>query len=162
MAYLKEKDLVESALSNLPIKQLTNSHSHQTYYKKELDGLFGIPDFVIANVNKSNKGKQKIRCTFAFEAKLSKWKKAIAQAYRYKAFADTSWVILDSDYIKPALTHIDDFKVANIGLVSLDSNNRIKIHYKPRRENPYSKELESCFKENILVGLDPDWQKFDN
>lgn len=66
----------------------------------------------------------------AIEAKLRHWKKALQQAVRYKRFSNLSYVLLDHQYIKPALKNIDLFKDKNIGLVSLDCEN-YKIHYQP-------------------------------
>lgn len=52
----------------------------------------------------------------AFEAKLSKWRTALQQAYRNLCFADMSFVILPEDSAKNAVKHIDEFSHRGVGL----------------------------------------------
>lgn len=52
----------------------------------------------------------------AFEAKLTKWKIALHQAYRNQCFADYSYVLLPKESAKKAINCIDDFIKRRVGL----------------------------------------------
>lgn len=114
--------------------------SVNAYITKEFKGYFGIPDLVIFDVNEDNSiaplGK-----AVAIELKLSNWKRAIEQAYRYKAFADLSLVVIDASRIKPVLDHIDYFKKSRIGLVSFSVNGDLDEIFLPPLEVPYATNL---------------------
>lgn len=106
------------------------------YYGCEVNNLFGIPDIVFTQYEDN-----KLICTCAIELKLSNWKKALTQAFRYKSFAELSYVILDNSNIMPALSNIYDFKKRNIGLLGLDEEGRLYQYYLPEFKEPYSKRL---------------------
>jgi len=67
----------------------------------------------------------------SIEAKLRNWQRALHQAIRYKRFSNKSYVLLDEEYVKPALKSIHLFQEKNIGLMSMDHNS-YTIHYKPK------------------------------
>lgn len=67
----------------------------------------------------------------AVEAKLKNWKQALKQASRYKKFAQLSYVLLDENSIKPALSNIESFFSSNIGLMSLSESGEITIYFSP-------------------------------
>jgi hypothetical protein len=52
----------------------------------------------------------------AFEAKLSDWRKALKQAYRYRYYADVSIVILPTQAAKPAIENRALFQQMGVGL----------------------------------------------
>ncbi|MCA9394290.1 MAG: hypothetical protein KC900_08810 [Candidatus Omnitrophica bacterium] len=56
----------------------------------------------------------------AFEFKLSDWKRAFMQAYRYSYFADQSIVVMPIENIKPAKTNLMQFQRNQIGLWAFD------------------------------------------
>jgi hypothetical protein len=141
MAYTSEREMVESIIASDYIKELiTSGHS---LIKEEVDGFFGIPDIVVV-IN--NAGKQ---LSYAYEAKLKNWRRAIMQAFRYKAFVDLSYVIMDYDHVKPALLKIEEFERSNVGLMSIDDYGELKTHYRPHKEIPYSPH--TAFKFNKMV-----------
>ncbi|MFX0009113.1 MAG: hypothetical protein ACFE9R_02255 [Candidatus Hermodarchaeota archaeon] len=74
----------------------------------------------------------------AFELKLCNWKEALKQAFGAKSFSNTQFVILDDDYAKPALENKFLFHKYNIGLASVLPDSRIKKHYIPYKDIPYS------------------------
>jgi hypothetical protein len=73
----------------------------------------------------------------AFEMKLTNWKKAIQQAYRYSYFADNSIVVLPSDRKVAVLQQIELFKQMEIGLWFFDKKtNIINKEFTPSRKGP--------------------------
>lgn len=76
----------------------------------------------------------------SIEAKLSNWKRALDQAYRYKEFSHQSWVLLDHSKIGGALKNIDRFKKAGVGLASFSTTGNLYLLATPKWENPKSNE----------------------
>jgi len=124
---------------------------------KELKGLFGIPDFVLIE-NLENH----INYIVSIELKLRNWKKALNQAFRYRAFSNESYVILDEDHIDLGLKNIEYFKKFNIGLGSLNSNSELKIFYKPLISKPFSTRFNSILKNYFLKDIDNSKIKWNN
>lgn len=135
-AALKDK-IVQTGFLQSFIEDKKNT-SHIIYEPK---GLFGIPDVMLVHI-KSTNGKIE-KEAIAFELKLKKWKRALVQAYKYRAFAEISYVILDDSYINPALRNIGLFISANIGLLSIDETGEVKSHFEPTAELPYSEHYSS-------------------
>ena len=73
-----------------------------TYYK-EWQGLFGIPDYVCFS-----KGDGEID-VISFELKLTNWRGALMQAFRYRSFSDYSYVVLPEETAIKALEHLEMF-----------------------------------------------------
>ncbi len=142
MPFKTEQHLFEQAVASPFMKNIVGALKYPTYAFSEPKGLFGIPDLVVVNVDQRN-GVDKITRSFAFEMKLSNWRRAIIQAYRYRAFANLVYVVIDLHFLKPALAKIDDFAKSNIGLISIDQLGFLHIEYKPRFELPYCYELET-------------------
>lgn len=74
----------------------------------------------------------------AIEAKISDWQGVLVQAYRNLQFADESWVVLDHTYIRPAMAQLERFKVAGVGLASIDRNRGLFIHHGATAQGPVS------------------------
>lgn len=151
MAFGTEREMVQSIIKSNYIYELTTSS--QSIVKEEVSGFFGIPDIVVVI---DNAGKQ---LSYAYEAKLRNWKKAIFQAFRYKAFADFSYVIMDHDHVKPAVSHLEKFKRSNIGLMSIDNTGELTIHYNPYQEIPYSPNTASRFNKMVINELHSKYRK---
>lgn len=89
---------------------------------------------------------------FAIEAKISNWKRGFYQAYRYKWFSNYSFLALHQKFINPALESLPIFAKHNVGLMSVDTNkNKIKILYRPKKENPYSGEIAALTFEKLFA-----------
>lgn len=56
---------------------------------------------------------------FAFEAKISKWRNALNQAYRNSSFAHYSYVLLPSSAVRIAIENSKEFSRRSIGLCSI-------------------------------------------
>lgn len=140
--FATEKELFDTALQSSFIRNFHISYRLSTYMV-EPRGLFGVPDLVIARVN--DHLQTRTLQTFAFEMKLSNWTRAIVQAFRYRAFAMMSYVVLDHAFIARALRNINRFHAANIGLLSIERSGSVLVHHQPDSRQPYSPQLESTF-----------------
>jgi hypothetical protein len=140
-AFETESELTETVLKN-PItfrSILDLPREAELWQRREVKGLFGIPDLVIAFCDQDFVGEQ-IRA-LAFEMKRSNWKRALTQAYRYSSFADFSYVLMDRAFVHRALAQIHLFERSNIGLISVTKNGILVCHYSPEPRPPYSKSL---------------------
>lgn len=93
---------------------------------------YGIADLVC--LMRTPQAKQSL---FAFEIKISDWRKALSQAYRYRYFANTAIVILPFSDTERAEVYLSTFKALGIGLWAFDkSSGHIKRIYTPRHRRP--------------------------
>ena len=76
----------------------------------------------------------------AIEVKLSNWKRALIQAFKYTIFANQSYVAMDADYVHRAGANIDEFQKYNIGLLSITDRGEIESIFEPAWE-PLNKDL---------------------
>lgn len=109
-------------------------------YVKKVDSLFEL----------QNKYELPFKKSIAFEAKLRNWKRAFTQAYRYKWFADYSYVIMDEAHAKPAIENILQFKNYNVGLLTLSVDGNLKMYHRPKKQPPVDPAMQMMFAENLL------------
>ncbi len=106
---------------------------------------YGIADLVC--LMRTPQAKQSL---FAFEIKMSDWRKALSQAYRYRYFANTAIVILPFSDTERAKVYLSTFKALGIGLWAFDkSSGHITRIYTPR----YRRPLNPAAKEKALNRL---------
>ena len=105
----------------------------------EVRGLFGVPDLIAASISDSDRETKR---SLAFEMKLSDWRRALVQAFRYKAFASTSYVVIDDSRSATALQHAKEFARANVGLIGL-GRGRMTIYLQPVEEPPFCDQLRN-------------------
>lgn len=87
----------------------------------------------------------------SIEAKVSDWQRGFYQAYRYKWFSNFSFLILHSDFVKPAISKLALFEQYNVGLMSVSTEGKsIEVLYKPRKEKPYSEEIAALTYEKLF------------
>lgn len=144
MTFSNERELVEAFKNSAFFETLIKDNSK---FDEEVKGFFGIPDIVVVQLNKEK------QISYAFEAKLSNWKRALFQAFRYKAFVNKSFVVMDHDSVKSALSQTDRFCRSNIGLISIDHTGEVHCHYDPFYEPPYSPQLEIKFNNKIANSI---------
>lgn len=82
--------------------------------------------------------RRHVTTAYSIELKLSKWKKALRQAFRGKGFSDYQCVVIDAEYVGRALENRRRFEEHGIGLMSLAEDGEYEIHLPPERNNPYS------------------------
>lgn len=128
-----EKDLVIALISTLERKKLKLENVKDFLILEEVEGMTGRPDVLL----KPKRGKKII----TIEVKLKNWKRALQQAYKYRSFSDIAFICMDAKNINPALANIELFKKSNIGLISINEKNEVKIHYEPVLKEAYVKEL---------------------
>ena len=144
-----ESDLFIQCVNNIEFyKRIFSFQWEDARLISELTGFFGVPDLVIA-CSKKTRTYNSLTRTFAFEFKLKNWKKALIQAFKYAAFAQYSYVVMDKKYVGPAKRRVEEFERANIGLVSVDEDGQIEVIYKPKLRKPYSNEMRKEFDEII-------------
>ncbi|OQP58836.1 hypothetical protein A3860_39190 [Niastella vici] len=85
----------------------------------------------------------------AIEAKLKNWRRALHQAFKYKWFAEKSFVVLDSQNSQPAIKNIGEFKKLNVGLAEIATDGRLSIHYKPQKESPINPAMWMLLNETL-------------
>lgn len=128
-----EQEMVIALISILKNKSLSINQARDFVIMQEVDGLVGRPDILL----KSKKNKKII----TIELKLKNWKRALAQAYKYKSFSDISYVCMDESNVASVLNHLDMFEKYNIGLITISKSKKVKIVYKPDATEPYAKDL---------------------
>lgn len=89
--------------------------------------------------------------TIAYEAKLKHWREALEQAEEYLNYADESYVVMPSGYLYLAEENLEQFKVRNIGLISVSEvgfhivvEARAQIKHDWRREFVYSRAISEA------------------
>lgn len=112
-------------------------------YYKEWQGLFGIPDYVCFE-----KKKNAINVV-SFELKLTDWKTAIIQAFRYRSFSNMVYVVMPEDTVKRAVAHTDKFDQYGIGLASFISG-RLTVLVNAKPSEPYSQHLREKVDKRVI------------
>ncbi len=68
----------------------------------------------------------------AIEAKLTRWRDAMQQAYRNTFFADRSYVLLPPAIAGRAAEYEDDFNLRNVGICTFDGEDILVVKPAPR------------------------------
>nr|WP_320060044.1 hypothetical protein [uncultured Bacteroides sp.] len=98
----------------------------------------------------SNKYELSFKKNIAFEAKLRNWKKALMQAYRYKWFADYSYVILDEAHSKVAIENLPLFEKLNVGLLTISIDGVVKKYHHPKKQKPLDPTMQMLLSEVVM------------
>lgn len=105
-----------------------------------------VPDLVLF----SRRGRS-LQYVVSIEFKLSNWRKAISQAFRHRNFGNEAYVVLDEAAITPAIAHVDEFRRANVGLLSISSSGELKAWFLPEPRLPFSTEFSVSFSKALLT-----------
>jgi biotin operon repressor len=76
---------------------------------------------------------------WAFELKLSNWKRAFHQAKRYRGFSHNVVVVMPNGRLTAAKDHLDYFRGMNVGLAGISKDGKLDYILKPKRKRPSSK-----------------------
>lgn len=123
----------------------------RTYYHEEITGnrayncqTFGlarelyVPGLGIADVVSLFVTPNK-KILYAFEMKIKDWRKALAQAFRYKYYADSVFVVLPPSEAVKAKQSLHVFSAINVGLWAFDKENGVIDRiYTPKKDKPKS------------------------
>ena len=131
--FSSEKDLVIALISTLENQKLKLDNVKDFLILQEVRGMIGRPDILLKSKETKN--------IITIEVKLKNWKRALQQAYKYRSFSDIAFICMDAKYINPALNNIELFKRSNIGLISVDDEGNVIVHYEPKIQYAYVKEL---------------------
>lgn len=103
------------------------------------DGLFRIKNSYAYTISHS----------IAIEAKLKDWKRALKQAYRYKWFASSSYVLIDEANLGPAKKNVAEFHAMGVGLMSLGLDGSFRTIYDPGTSLPIDERMTIMFNELV-------------
>jgi NCAIR mutase (PurE)-related protein len=144
MAFATEKEMVETAiLSDSLCNAIDVDFGWNTLVEPR--GLFGIPDLVFTEVGFAE-GRICCAQTTAIEAKLRNWRKALIQAFRYRSFANSSYVLIDSAHSRAAIANLAKFVRAKIGLLSIDEEGVVTVLHRATSEIPYCNQTAETFR----------------
>ncbi len=93
-----------------------------------------VPEFFYHRGRVDVVGVSPIGRVFAFEAKLTRWREALQQAYRNTCFAHKSYVLLPMAAAGIAQQYSAEFGRRGVGLCSLGDNNLVVVHDSPMNE----------------------------
>jgi hypothetical protein len=82
--------------------------------------------------------KNPLDVIISIEAKLSDWRRALRQAYRYREFSNQSWVLMDTFRVSAAMNNIHLFVRSGVGLASINTAGELFIHHEPSVTSPLS------------------------
>jgi len=91
--------------------------------------------------------------SYAIEAKLKDWKRALQQAHRYKWFAEYSYVVLDEHYSGVAKKNLSTFKKYNIGLATINPVGQFKRIFNPAKQTPFDPVMPILFSEQLMATI---------
>lgn len=89
----------------------------------------------------------------AVEAKIKDWQRGLYQAYRYKWFANLSYLALYKDFIEQPRKNLHLFEKLNVGLLSVGDNDVEKVLYNPQKEKPQSRYMTAVAFEKLLARI---------
>ena len=153
-SFRTESELTEVILRSRQFHDILGHTGWSRWEEREVEGLFGVPDFVCAFGSLSSSGDRMIH-TFAFEMKLRNWRRALIQAFRYAAFAHFSYVVMDHEHVDRATRQLSLFRRCNVGLISVKPDGETVVHAHPRYQEPYSDSLGTLLVERVSRALFP-------
>ncbi len=150
--FASEEDLVLATMHSPDFINEFERSGWEKWQAREVEGLFGIPDLFLAFGKIDSSGEKNV-FSYAFEMKRKNWKRALTQAFRYAAFSNYSYVVLDSAYANPAVRNIGKFQRSNIGLITVDTNCKLDVCFHPNYAIPYSEHLYKDFYNTLDIYL---------
>lgn len=118
------------------IKTTINNKNLEVFFKLEVSAPGCIPDMVLVEERAHS-----IHYLIAIEFKLSNWRRAIFQAFRYRNFGNESYVILDRKRANSAINNLEMFKRANVGLITVENFGELVSWFSPIPALPFSREF---------------------
>lgn len=112
---------------------------------EEFKSPVGIPDYMLIERNRNS-----ITYVTSIELKLTNWKRAINQSFKYRNFSNESFVVMDEAHLSPAYKNLEAFIQYNVGLASLSKSKKLEIHFCPRESIPFSDFCIKKIKETLI------------
>lgn len=116
-----EAELVDELIDHLRFSSITTEG-----LAREFDYRRGRADVIIRTLD----GK-----VVAFEAKLTRWREALHQAYRNRCFASWSYVVLPKETALNASAFAQEFHKRNVGLCYVEDTRLVVLH-EAREDEP--------------------------
>ena len=116
----------------------------RTRYEVSAPG--GVPDLVVFS-----RQRQSVQYVVTVEFKLSDWRRALIQAFRHRNFGNEAYVVLDQARLGAVLPNLEAFETANIGLVTLDATDVVRIWHYPKPGLPFSSEFSRALARTLLA-----------
>ncbi len=132
----KGRRLIRGALRNV---------DGQVRTRYELPAPGAVPDLVIFS-----KSSNEVQYVITVEFKLSDWRRAITQAFRHRNFGNEAYVVLDQARSAAAVRHVDLFERANVGLVTVDAENVVRVWHYPQPGLPFSSQFSRAVARALL------------
>jgi hypothetical protein len=152
MAFATEQELVDCAIRHFPVREwLQVPDDARVFQRTEVQGLFGIPDLLVAARPDAEIGDGVSIASIAFEMKLSDWRRGLAQAFRYRSFAKSTFLVIDDSRSRQAVANLERFQRANVGLIGLNTDGIFQVYVWPEQEEPFSRDL--CHALITIVGV---------
>lgn len=129
-------------MTEFQLVQMASVHLRNSLDSLELDLAYEF-DYRRGRVDiigSCSKGK-----LYAFEAKLTKWKSALQQAYRCTGFADFTYVVLPKSTASIALRYQAEFEARGVGLLAIEDN-QLSISIPAPRTEP----IQTWLKEEAI------------
>ena len=123
LMYTRESDLVRDFVSLLR-SNFTPWPDLDVAF--EFDYQAGRVDVIGANI---------FRDLFSFEAKLTRWREALHQAYRNTSFSHHSYVVLPESTAQKAIAYCHEFEIREVGLCSV-GHSGIVLEIPSSRQHP--------------------------
>lgn len=128
-SFATESEMGENLLAAITPRMRFN----QVVIKREFRGPQGTPDFLLFR-----KCDSSLVYVVALELKLRDWRKGIFQAFKYRSFSNSAYVIVDHYYRNEAFANIHMFVDSNIGLASFSLEGELIVIHEPTPDMPYS------------------------
>lgn len=136
--YKTERELVEVFTNNLS----SDDQCKLSFFGTEFNYLRGKTDIVLVAPTKE---------IIAVEAKLSKWRIALQQAYRNLCFANKSYVLLPYEVAQVACQYESEFDIRGVGIFCL-INDAIVVVKEAINNTPVQPWLTQAAYEYVLNG----------
>jgi hypothetical protein len=137
--------LVQSLKNGEMVKIVRHSGKKVLVQREVGDGSFRADIFIsLENSNSHSFNKFNF---IAIEVKIKDWQQGLYQAYRYKSFAEKSYLAIYEKYSKGI--DINLFKKYNVGLISFNERG-IKILNKPKTNKFVKKSHSSELRKSLM------------
>ncbi len=93
----------------------------------------GVPDLVVFACR-----RRQLHYVITMEFKLRNWRRALRQAFRHRNYVNEAYVVLDAAHATAAIEHVELFERANVGLVTVDRTERVRVWHSPEPALPFS------------------------
>ena len=106
----------------------------------------GVPDLVMF----VHDGRQ-VYYVVTMEFKLRDWRRALRQAFRHRNYGNEAYVVLDGAHAMAAIEHIDLFKMANVGLATVERTEKVRVWHVPEPGLPFCPSYAQSVAKTLLA-----------